>query len=93
MERGSGPAGRGEGIVIEAEVRLAMLKMLSALDAGAIALEVTADELAHAAEMMADDPAAEVLLGFSRRDRVKALEMRGQFAAMKKEYAARFHSD
>lgn len=79
--------------MIETEVRLAMLKMLNTLDGGAIALEVTADELAHAAEMIGDNPAAEVLLGFSRRDRVKALEMRGQFAAMKEEYAARFHPE
>lgn len=72
---------------------MATLNMLSTLNGGAIALEVMADELAHAAEMIGDDPAAEVLLGFARRHRVRALEMRGQFAAMKEEYAARYHSE
>jgi hypothetical protein len=72
----------------ESDVRLAMLNLLNALDRGAFTLEVMADELAQAAVEIGDD----VMLGIARRHRVKALELRGQFAAMKENYTVRFHS-
>jgi hypothetical protein len=76
----------------ESDVRLAMLNLLNALDRGAFTLEVMADELAQAAVEIGDDVGAEVMLGIARRHRVKALELRGQFAAMKENYTVRFHS-
>lgn len=75
----------------EADVRLAMLNLLSILDNGAFTLEVMADELAQAAAEVSNDLGAEVMLGIVRRHRVRALELRGQFAAMKEDYATRFH--
>lgn len=67
-----------------------MLEMMAALATAIVAFNAVADELAATASACHGQPFAEVMLGLSRRQRVKALEMQGQLAALSDAYAARF---
>lgn len=75
------------------ETRRAMLELLNALSNSIVAQEALADEAAQTALEFADDLGGEVLRGIARRQRVRALELQGQFAALSTEYAARYHSE
>lgn len=73
-------------------MRVEMLSDLNRIHSGIISLEVMVHELVRAAEVAPAD-AADILLAFARGDRVKILEMQGQFAALKKVYSERYHRE
>ncbi|KNY20748.1 hypothetical protein AKJ13_20850 [Methylobacterium sp. ARG-1] len=64
---------------------------MEALADGIISIEAWANELAEAATELSDQPGAKALLTMLRQKRVQALERRGQLAALREEYTARFH--
>lgn len=73
-------------------MRIEMLELLNTLASGVVALNALADDLVQAAASMDDPAAVEVMHGVARQHRVRALEMQGQFAVLRAEYAERFHN-
>jgi hypothetical protein len=75
-------------------VREVMLELMDALAGGIIETEAMAEELTRAAVALSDDePGAKAMRDTAVRKRVKAIELRGQLAALREEYAAQFHPD
>ncbi|GJE52131.1 hypothetical protein GOFOIKOB_5199 [Methylobacterium tardum] len=72
------------------DVRRAMLKLIDALTNEAFRTEAIADELVRVAEAFSGQPGADAIRDTARRQRVRALELRGQLAALRTEYAVRF---
>lgn len=76
----------------ELEARQATLTLLKSLDSTALALEALADEAVQLASDFGNGFGGEALREIARSQRVRALELRGQFASLSTEYARRFHS-
>lgn len=72
-------------------MRLELLTRLDALHKDIIASEIMADELAMAAGSPGGELDAGGMLAAARNQRVRILEMQGQFAALKKAYDERYH--
>lgn len=77
----------------ELETRAAMLSLLNTLSSSILALEALADEAARTAAEIPNELGGKVLRGITRSQRVRALELQGQYAALSTEYTARYHSE
>ncbi|MGW9821397.1 hypothetical protein ACUXK4_003980 [Methylorubrum extorquens] len=77
----------------EKETHWATLSLLNALDSGVFTLKFLADDLVQAALDMPDDAGVELIHGVAHQQRVRALELQGQHAALSTEYTARYHSE
>ena len=75
------------------DTRKAMLDLLSALGRTILALEGLADEAAQLALEIPDDSECEAWRAIVRSQRVKALELQGQYAALSIECTARYRSE
>ena len=73
------------------DVRKAMLDEMDTLSEEIITTEAAANGLVEAAVELSDWPGAEAIREVARRHRVQALELRGQLAALREEYATKFH--
>lgn len=73
--------------------RSAMLRVMNALSGNIVALEALADEAMRIASEFADDIGSEEMREIGRQQRVRALELQGQLAALSAEYTARYHSE
>jgi flagellar motility protein MotE (MotC chaperone) len=74
-------------------MRLELLAYLDTVHKGIVTLEVLADELIRAVEEAPDEDAADIMRSLARSDRVKILELEGQFAALKQDYSERYHRE
>lgn len=74
------------------EERRKMLNLLNILGNSALALETPTDDAALTALEFADEIGGQALREIAYSQRVRALELRGQLAALSAEYAARYYS-
>jgi hypothetical protein len=78
---------------MEAEpVQRAMLDLMIALGKDIVAYEALANELVKATDYFSEQRATAAIRDTALRQRVKALELRGQLAALHEEYISRFGS-
>ena len=75
------------------DLRRVMLKLTDTLSRDIITTEAMAGELAGAAVSLSDQSEAEAIRDIAVWKWVKAMELRGQLAALHEHYAARFHSE
>jgi hypothetical protein len=75
------------------DLRKIMLNLMDTLSRNIISTEAMAEELTGAALALSDQPEAKAIRHIAVSKRVKALELRGQLAALRVEYAVRFSPD
>ena len=68
-------------------MRKLMLDLMDAMADGIVALEETADEVAHSAYAYGDEADAETVRHRARTHRIKALEMHGRLTGLRADYA------
>lgn len=74
------------------DLRKAMLDLMNVLSSDIIRTEGIADALTEAAVALSDrQRGAKAIRDTAVRTRVKAIELRGQLAALRERYAALFH--
>ena len=74
-------------------MREIMLKLMDTLSRDVITAEAAAVELTEAALALSNQPEAKAIRDIALSKRAKAIELRGQLAALRNDYAVRFGSD
>ena len=72
------------------ELRKSMLDAMDAIADDIVIAEAMANELAHAAAALSDQTGFKAIREAALRWRVKAIKLRGQLAAHREQYEARF---
>lgn len=71
-------------------VQQKMLNLIDALSSSIVTTEALANEIMLAVAELSDQPGSRALQDTAIRQRVRALELRGELAALQRDYAAQF---